>query len=45
MSIFTLDEIEYLESGLLGRLATVDPDGYLIELKLYDIESESPGAE
>ena len=27
MSIFTLDEIEYLESGLLGRLATVDPDG------------------
>ena len=27
MSIFTPDEIEYLESGLLGRLATVDPDG------------------
>jgi pyridoxamine 5'-phosphate oxidase family protein len=27
MSIFILDEIEYLESGLLGRLATVDPDG------------------
>ena len=27
MSIFTPDEIEYLESGLLGRLATVGPDG------------------
>jgi pyridoxamine 5'-phosphate oxidase family protein len=27
MSIFTRDEIEYLGSGLLGRLATVGPDG------------------
>ena len=27
MSIFTTDEIEYLGSGLLGRLATVGPDG------------------
>ena len=27
MSIFTPDEIEYLGSGLLGRLATVGPDG------------------
>jgi pyridoxamine 5'-phosphate oxidase family protein len=27
MSIFTKDEIEYLGSGLLGRLATVGPDG------------------
>ncbi len=27
MSIFTHKEIEYLGSGLLGRLATVGPDG------------------
>ena len=27
MSIFTTNEIEYLGSGLLGRLATVGPDG------------------
>jgi hypothetical protein len=27
MSIFNPGEIEYLESGLLGRLATVGPDG------------------
>jgi alkylhydroperoxidase family enzyme len=27
MSIFTPDEIEYLGSGFLGRLATVGPDG------------------
>jgi len=27
MSIFTTDEIEYLGSGLLGRLATVGSDG------------------
>jgi hypothetical protein len=27
MSIFTRDEIEYLGSGILGRLATVGPDG------------------
>jgi pyridoxamine 5'-phosphate oxidase family protein len=27
MSTFTQDEIEYLGSGLLGRLATVGPDG------------------
>jgi pyridoxamine 5'-phosphate oxidase family protein len=27
MSILTTDEIEYLGSGLLGRLATVGPDG------------------
>jgi pyridoxamine 5'-phosphate oxidase family protein len=27
MSIFTPDEIEYLGSGLLGRLASVGPDG------------------
>jgi pyridoxamine 5'-phosphate oxidase family protein len=27
MSIFTKDEIEYLGSGILGRLATVGPDG------------------
>lgn len=27
MSIFTQKEIEYLKSGLLGRLATVGPDG------------------
>jgi pyridoxamine 5'-phosphate oxidase family protein len=26
MSIFTKDEIEYLRSGILGRLATVGPD-------------------
>lgn len=27
MSTFTQNEIEYLGSGLLGRLATVGPDG------------------
>jgi pyridoxamine 5'-phosphate oxidase family protein len=27
MSVFTTNEIEYLGSGLLGRLATVGPDG------------------
>lgn len=27
MTIFTRNEIEYLGSGLLGRLATVGPDG------------------
>jgi pyridoxamine 5'-phosphate oxidase family protein len=27
MSVFTDEEIEYLESQLLGRLATVGPDG------------------
>lgn len=27
MSIFTHNELEYLGSGLLGRLATVGPDG------------------
>lgn len=27
MSVFTHNEIEYLGSGLLGRLATVGPDG------------------
>ncbi len=27
MSVFTADEIEYLESNTLGRLATVGPDG------------------
>jgi pyridoxamine 5'-phosphate oxidase family protein len=27
MSVFTEEEIEYLESQLLGRLATVGPDG------------------
>jgi pyridoxamine 5'-phosphate oxidase family protein len=27
MSVFTKDEIEYLGSGILGRLATVGPDG------------------
>jgi hypothetical protein len=27
MSVFTNEEIEYLKSQLLGRLATVGPDG------------------
>jgi len=27
MSVFTNEEIEYLNSQLLGRLATVGPDG------------------
>jgi pyridoxamine 5'-phosphate oxidase family protein len=42
MSYFTRNEIEYLGSGLLGRLATVGPDGtpHLAPVGMYSYNPE-----
>jgi hypothetical protein len=48
MSVFTNEEIEYLNSQLLGRLATVGPDGqpHVVPVSFHynaQVDTTSPG--